>query len=112
MSIPNLILSQANILSHFNSDNNTQYLKNIMVNLNYKIPVIDNENMQKILNHFIQNKVKFSKCKNGRGPYISFFRIIDTSIQELGLPISLKLESTIEYNNVDADNYLIIKKNQ
>jgi hypothetical protein len=86
-----------------------KYIKEIMQLLNYEIPIITLEQKKIIINHFQNNKIKFSRCKTGRPPYRSFYDICMETIKELNLPINLEL--TRIKDDVINEDYLHQKKN-
>lgn len=68
-----------------------KYIKPILHKLKYKIIKINENDENKIVNHFLKNKKKFSMCKTGFAPYIHFYDIFINIIDELHLPVNLIL---------------------
>jgi len=95
-----------------------KHKKDILRILNYKIPILSDEDKIKIINHFKNNKVKFSRFKNGKAPFKSFYDICEESMDDLGIKNTLKLEKVednienLDSINETGENYLITKKNQ
>lgn len=87
----------------------TKELKDIIVYLGYKIPIITEEQKKQLVTYFTANKIKFSRCRTGCAPFLHFYDICVKSIEELNLSIDMELVK--EENTVDED-YLSTKKNQ
>jgi chemotaxis protein histidine kinase CheA len=104
-----------NILSNISYEY-TFHNKDIIKILGYKIPVITEEQKKQIITHFKNNKIKFSKCKNGKIPFISFYNIYEESAKDLNISTGLELikdnnNTTTNTINLVNENNLIDKKN-
>ncbi len=95
-----LTIKELNKIIASNEYNYTKQLKDIIVILGYKVPIINQEQKSIIINNFITNKVKFSRFKNGKAPFFHFYYICNKIIQDLNLPINIELIPSQKNKNI------------
>ena len=66
--------------------------KYILVKLGYKIPLMTENDRKKIIEYFNNNKIFFSRLKNGKYPYKNYYDICFETIEQLGIPIDIYIK--------------------